>query len=162
MAVICYSLGVIEDKPGIRYLDVNVVIFFIEILILIHLFLFLLLFFLILIFVEIIIQLLIFVKVIRIKIPVINVQIIVKEVRELAGMDVIGIIHLHIMGRIAVIASEVGITTKIIIITHGRFKLLSFIKTALPVTSGSAAVYDINVKAGGFICWRACARARRG
>lgn len=161
MAVICYSLGVIEDKPGIRYLDVNVVIFLIEILILIHLFLFLL-FFLIVIFVEIIIRLLIFVKVIRIKIPVINVQIIVKKVRELAGMDVIGIIHLHIMGRIAVIASEVGITAKIIIITHGRFKLLSFIKTALPVTSGSAAVYDINVKAGGFICWRACARARRG
>lgn len=158
MAVICYSLGVIEDKPGIRYLDVNVVIFFIEILILIHLFLF----FLIVIFVEIIIQLLIFVKVIRIKIPVINVQIIVKEVRELAGMDVIGIIHLHIMGRIAVIASEVGITAKIIIITHGRFNLLSFKKNALPVTSGSAAVYDINVKAGGFICWRACARARRG
>lgn len=162
MAVICYSLGVIEDKPGIRYLDVNVVIFFIEILILIHLFLFLLLFFLIVIFVEIIIRLLIFVKVIRIKIPVINVQIIVKEVSELAGMDVIGIIHLHIMDRVAVIASEVGITAKIIIITHGRFNLLSFIKTALPVTSGSAAVYDINVKAGGFICWRACARARRG
>lgn len=162
MAVICYSLGVIEDKPGIRYLDVNVVIFFIEILILIHLFLFFLLFFLIVIFVEIIIRLLIFVKVIRIKIPVINVQIIVKEVSELAGMDVIGIIHLHIMDRVAVIAAKVGITAKIIIITHGRFSLLSFIKTALPVTSGSAAVYDINVKAGGFICWRACARARRG
>lgn len=108
---------VIEDKPGIRYLDVNVVIFLIEILILIHLFLFLL-FFLIVIFVEIIIRLLIFVKVIRIKVPVINVQIIVKEVSELAGMDVIGIIHLHIMDRVAVITPKVGITVKIIIITH--------------------------------------------
>lgn len=162
MAVICYSLGIIEDKSGIGYLNVDVVIFFIEILILIHLSLFLLLFFLIVFFVEIIIQLLIFVKVIRIKIPVIAVKIIVKEVRELAGMDVIGIIHLLIMDRVAVIAAKVGITAKIIIITHSRVNLLSFIKTALPVTSGSAAVYDINVKAGGFICWRACARARRG
>ena len=124
MAVICYSLGVIEDKTGIRYLDVNVVIFPIEILILIHLLLFRL-FFLLVIFVEIIIRLLIFVKVIRIKIPVINVQIIVKEVRELAGMDVIGIIHLHIMDRVAVITPKVGITAKIIIITHCRVNLLS-------------------------------------
>lgn len=125
MAVICYSLEVIEDKSGIGYHNVDVVIFFIEILI--HLFF--LIFLLIGIFVESIIGLLIFVKVIRIKIPVIAVKIIVKEVRELAGMDVIGIIHLHIMDGIAVIAAKVGITAKIIIITHSRVNLLSLKKT---------------------------------